>query len=114
MIDLAKTTALDGGLVIWEECARDGAQGKTLMVGDDRIAVAKQSGRLFGVHGPNHVIFAAGFPSICAEEAEIVHRLAGEVDECTLASHGRATRTDVDLGLRALRGARHARATFFI
>jgi 2-isopropylmalate synthase len=114
MLDLARQSARSGRLVIWEEAARDGAQGKTLMTAVQRIALARATGGLFGAHGPHHVIFAAGFPSICGEEFEIVRQLADEVDDCTLASHGRATREDIELGLRALAGAAHARVTFFI
>src|SRR5262249_52808529 len=107
-------TAKAGGCVIWEEVARDGAQAKTLMTAKQRIAIARATGALFGEHGPFHVIFAAGFPSISTEEQEIMRELAGEVDNCTLAHHGRARREDIDLGISVLANAKHARLTFFI
>ncbi len=112
--DVAKETALGGRVVIWEEAARDGAQGKTLMTAPTRVALARATGALFGAHGPHHVIFAAGFPSIGQDEFEIIRRLAAEVDNCTLASHGRATKHDIDLGLSSLEGAKYRRTTFFI
>ena len=113
-MDLVRQTAKGGGLVIWEESARDGAQAKTLMNAEQRVAIARATGNLFGEHGPHHVIFAAGFASISAEEVEIMRQLADQVDNCTLAHHGRARRRDIDLGISALRGAKHARLTFFI
>ncbi len=113
-MDLIRDAAKGGRLVIWEEVARDGAQAKTLMTAGQRVAVARATGDLFGEHGPSHVIFAAGFPSISNEEFEIMRQLAEEVDNCALAHHGRARRDDIDLGVRALRGARYARLTFFV
>jgi 2-isopropylmalate synthase len=114
MQDLARESAQSGKLVIWEEAARDGAQAKTLMSGPQRVALARRQGGMFGAHGPHHLIFAAGFPSICREEFEAIRQLVSEVDNCTLASHGRATEADVNLGLRAMQGARYGRVTLFI
>src|SRR3712207_4095198 len=113
MQDLVRETARAGKLVIWEEAARDGAQGKTLLSGPQRVALARATGALFGEDGPRHVIFAAGFPSIGRQEVEAMRQLAAEVDNCALASHGRATREDIDLGLEALKGAKYGRVTFF-
>ncbi len=114
MKDVVRHSAQAGQLVIWEEVARDGAQGKTLMTGPQRVALARAQGNMFGEHGPNHLIFAAGFPSICREEFEAVRELVASVDNCYLASHGRATRADVNLGIESMKGARYGRITFFI
>ncbi len=114
MKDPVREAALAGRLVIWEESARDGAQGKTLMTGPQRVALARATGELFGEHGPNHVIFGAGFPAIAPEECEIVRQLAAEVDNCSLAPLVRGRRDDVDLGLRAMEGARHGRVAILI
>ncbi|HXY99815.1 MAG TPA: hypothetical protein VEI03_07425 [Stellaceae bacterium] len=114
MMDVVRQTAKAGRLVIWEEVARDGAQAKTLMNANQRVAIARATGALFGQHGPHHVIFAAGLPAVSREEAEIMRQLADQVDNCTLAHHGRARREDIDLGVNALRGAKHGRLTFFI
>jgi isopropylmalate/homocitrate/citramalate synthase len=113
MRDIIRDTALAGHLVIWEEAARDGAQAKTLMTGPQRVALARAHGAMFGEHGPNHLIFATGFPSICQEEFEAIRQVVAEVDNCSLASHGRATREDIDLGIAAMQGARYGRVTFF-
>jgi 2-isopropylmalate synthase len=112
--DRPKEAASRGRLVIWEESARDGAQAKTIMSGRERARVARETGDIFGAEGPSHVIFAAGFPAIGPEEMQAMRVLAESVDNCSLASHGRATRHDVDLGLTALRNAAHPRVTFWI
>ncbi|MEU4343901.1 hypothetical protein AB0H00_21970 [Nocardia sp. NPDC023852] len=112
--DRPKQAASRGRLVIWEECARDGAQAKTIMSGSERALIARETGGIFGSEGPSQVIFAAGFPAIGPEEVQAMRVLAESVDNCSLASHGRATRHDIDLGRTALRDAAHPRITFWI
>lgn len=101
-------------IVIWEECARDGAQAKTIMNADERIHVAHETAALFGDTARHHLIFAAGFPSSSPEEFRIIRKLSEEVRECHLATHGRATRRDIERGLEALKGAALPRLTFFV
>lgn len=113
-IDMPRQAATAGRLVIWEEAARDGAQAKTIMSGDQRARIANQTGEVFGAAGPSQVIFAAGFPAIGVDEVRAMRVLAEKVDNCSLASHGRATRQDIDLGFESLRDACHPRVTFWI
>jgi 2-isopropylmalate synthase len=94
--------------------ARDGAQAETLLNGSQRVQIARAMGKMFGVHGLDHVVFAAGYPSICKEEFEIIRQVAAEVDNVQLATHGRVTPGDIDLGIQALQGVRHGRVTFAI
>lgn len=112
MTDLIRETIQSGHIVIWEEVARDGAQAKTLMTAEQRIKIARAQGKIFGKNGPRHLIFAAGYPSICKEEFEIICQLAAEVDNCSLATHGRAIQKDVDLGIQAMKNARYGRVSF--
>jgi 2-isopropylmalate synthase len=114
LIDLVRASAQAGYLVLWEEVARDGAQHKTLLSGTQRVAVARATSALFGGAAANHLIFAAGFPSICREEFEAIRELAAEIDTCHLVTHGRATREDIDRGLAAIAGARYGRVSFFV
>jgi isopropylmalate/homocitrate/citramalate synthase len=104
----------DGKLVIWEEVARDGAQAKTLMTGVERIQVAKSTAKIFGDSAADHLIFAAGFPSIFGSEFEIIRMLVDHVDECQLAVNGRAIREEVDLCMRAIRGAKFPRVAIVV
>ncbi len=99
-----------GKVVIWEEVARDGAQAKTLLTGEQRVEIARMTSELFRGHGHRHLVFAAGFPSIGKREFEAIRALADQVDTCHLASNGRAMREDVDLCIDSVRGARHPRA----
>lgn len=103
-----------GFLVVWEEIARDGAQGKVLMSAASRVKTARMIGNLFGDSGPDHLVFAAGYPAIGKDEYEAVVCLAGEVDNCALATHGRMLRDDIDLGIDLMSRAAYGRASFAV
>ncbi|ANN16081.1 2-isopropylmalate synthase [Amycolatopsis orientalis] len=108
--DIVRATALSGRLVLWEESARDGAQGKTLMSADFRVELARAQGAVFGADGPRHVVFAAGFPAVCREEFEATRRVALETaGSVSAAAVCRATPDDVLQACRAVAGAPHAR-----
>ena len=112
MNDIVRQTAQAGHIVVWEEVARDGAQAKTIMSGAQRVQIARMHAALHGAYSANHLIFAAGFPSICPEEVEAMRELVAEVDTCSLVAHVRASRSDIDLGIETMRGARFGRITF--
>ncbi|MFJ9344400.1 2-isopropylmalate synthase [Streptomyces sp. NPDC101733] len=108
--DLVRESASAGRVVLWEESARDGAQAKTLMGADFRVRLAREQGRIFGADGPRHVVFAAGFPAVCAEEFEAVRRVAREAEGAvSVAAVCRATRDDVRQAVASVRGSAHAR-----
>jgi 2-isopropylmalate synthase len=109
-VDIVRETALGGRLVLWEESARDGAQGKTLMSADFRVRLARAQGAMFGADGPRHVVFAAGFPAVCREEFDATRRVALEAgDSVSPAAVCRATAEDVLQACRAVEGAAHGR-----
>ena len=112
MTDLVRESMLKGQMVIWEEIARDGAQGETLMTGAQRVEVARAMSKIFGAHAPAHLIFAAGYPAISQDEIEAIIQVAEEVDTCSLATHGRALRSDIDLGIQTMKRNAHGRVTF--
>lgn len=114
MKDLIVDSAKKGGVVFWEEIARDGAQAKTIMSGQERVNIARKHSSLFEGAAQNHLIFAAGFPSIGKNELESIYELAEKIDSCYLATHGRPTRYDVDLGLNALKKAKYGRVSFLL
>ncbi|MFE2726494.1 2-isopropylmalate synthase [Kitasatospora sp. NPDC059327] len=108
--DVVRESALAGRVVIWEESARDGAQAKTLMSADFRVRLALEQGRIFGADGPRHVVFAAGFPAVCAEEFEAVRRVAVEAEGAvSVAAVCRGAAADVRQAVTAVRGSAHAR-----
>lgn len=99
-----------GRVVLFEESARDGAQAKTLMSAAFRVRLAREQGAVFGSDGPRHVVFAAGFPSVCGQEFEATRHVALEAQESVSPSAiCRGTVEDVRLALSAVRGAAHGR-----
>ncbi|MFJ9692832.1 hypothetical protein [Kitasatospora sp. NPDC101183] len=108
--DVVRESARAGRLVVWEESARDGAQAKTLMPAAVRARLAREQGRVFGEDGPRHVVFAAGFPAVCAEEFEAVRRVAVEAEGAvSVAAVCRGRAADVRQAVAAVRGSAHAR-----
>lgn len=113
--DVVRESALAGRLVLWEESPRDGAQGKTLMSADFRLRLAREQGRMFGADGARHVVFAAGFPAVCAEEFHATRRVSCEVEGAVSpAAVCRATASDVREAAAAVRGAVHARVMIVV
>ncbi|MGY3677648.1 isopropylmalate/homocitrate/citramalate synthase [Streptomyces sp. TE33382] len=109
-VDVVRESAGAGRVVLWEESARDGAQAKTLMSPGFRVRLARESGRMFGADGPRHVVFAAGFPAVCAEEFEAVRRVAVEAEGAvSVAAVCRGARRDLEQAVASVRGSRHAR-----
>ncbi|WP_258037370.1 2-isopropylmalate synthase, partial [Streptomyces sp. SM14] len=109
-VDVVRESARAGRVVLWEESARDGAQAKTLMSAEFRVRLALEQGRMFGPAGPRHVVFAAGFPAVCAEEREAVRRVAVETEgRVSVAAVCRGATADVRQALAAVRGVAHAR-----
>ncbi|MGW8331053.1 2-isopropylmalate synthase [Streptomyces sp. NPDC055897] len=114
-VDVVRESARAGRMVFFEESARDGAQAKTLMTADFRVRLAREQGAVFGVDGPRHVVFAAGFPSVCAQEFEATRQVALEAQESVSPSAiCRGTAQDVRLALSAVRGAAHARVMVIV
>ncbi|SER22474.1 2-isopropylmalate synthase [Lentzea albida] len=113
--DAVRESALAGRVVLWEEAARDGAQGKTLMSPDFRVWLAREQGALFGADGPRHVVFAAGFPAVCKEEFEAVRRVAVEAEgTVSPAAVCRGTAADVRQAIVSVRGVAHARVMIVV
>ncbi|MCM3920690.1 hypothetical protein ND748_03230 [Frankia sp. AiPs1] len=113
--DVVRESAQAGRLVLWEESARDGAQGKTLMSAGFRLRLAREQGRIFGSDGARHVVFAAGFPSVCSEEFEATRTVALEsAGAVSPAAVCRATVEDVRLACAAVVGAANARVMMVV
>ncbi|MFJ3641320.1 2-isopropylmalate synthase [Streptomyces sp. NPDC090108] len=109
-VDVVRESARAGRVVLWEESARDGAQAKTLMSAECRVRLARETGAVFGADGPRHVVFAAGFPAVCAEEFEAVRRVAVEAEgTVSVAAVCRGARADVEQAVASVRGSRNAR-----
>ncbi|NED80454.1 2-isopropylmalate synthase [Streptomyces sp. SID11233] len=110
MGDVVRESATAGRVVLWEESARDGAQAKTLMSARARVRLACETGRIFGGDGVRHVVFAAGFPAVCAEEFEAVRQVAVEAEGAvSVAAVCRGAVRDVEQAVASVLGSRHAR-----
>ena len=114
MNDLIIKSANQGGVVFWEEVARDGAQSKTILSGKQRIEIANQHADLFNGNAKNHLIYAAGFPTAGINEFKAVEEMANNFDACYLATHGRPSRGDMDIALEAIKNAKYGRGTFLL
>ncbi|WP_434445474.1 2-isopropylmalate synthase [Lentzea sp. E54] len=113
--DVVRESALAGRVVLWEESARDGAQGKTLMSPEFRVRLAREQGAIFGDDGPRHVVFAAGFPAVCREEFEAVRRVAVEAEgTVSPAAVCRGTAADVRQAVASVQGVAHARVMLVV
>jgi len=99
-------------IVFWEEVARDGAQAKTILNAKQRIEIAKAHANIFNDHGPDHLVFAAGFYSIGKEEVRVIEELAEEVDNCYLAVNCRSSKQEVSDSIRSLKNAKYGRVAF--
>ncbi len=109
-VDAVRESAREGRVVFWEESARDGAQAKTLMGAGFRVRLARETGRVFGADGHRHVVFAAGFPAVCAEEFEAVRQVAVEAEGAvSVAAVCRGVDRDVEQAVASVRGSRNAR-----
>jgi 2-isopropylmalate synthase len=109
MRDLIRDAARRGAVIFHEEVARDGAQGKTLLSGEQRAAVAQAHSGIFRGNANKHLVFNAGFPSAGREEFNAVRAVVERVQSCYLAVAGRVTRADIDLMIQAIDGARYGR-----
>lgn len=113
--DVVRESAQAGRMVFFEESPRDGAQAKTLMSADFRVRLAREQGAIFGEDGPRHVVFVAGFPSVCAQEFEATRKVALEAEgSVSPAAICRGTLEDLRLALSAVRDAAHARVRMVV
>lgn len=100
--------------VNWEEIARDGAQAKTILSGEQRVEIARLHGSLFGENGPDHLVFAAGFISIAEDEKVAIRKLAEEVDNCYLAVNCRCLKNEVNNSIEAIKSAKYSRVAYVL
>lgn len=98
-----------GHLVFCEESARDGAQAKTLMGLAQRRELVERHARLLGAHSFDQLVFVAGFPAVCPQEADMVSALSEEVESAQMMAVCRNTPGDMQAAAQAVRSARQGR-----
>ena len=101
-------------IVFWEEIARDGGQAKTFLTAKQRIEIARMHGNLFNEHGPDHLVFAAGFAAIGKEEIDTIKQLADEVENCYLAVNCRSTHDNILKSIEAIKSAKYGRVAYVL
>jgi len=100
--------------VFWEEIARDGAQAKTILSGKQRVEIARQHGSLFGLNGPDHLVFAAGFISIGKDEVRAIKTMAEQVDNCYIAVNCRSSKKEIGESIDAISEAKFGRIAYVL
>ena len=73
-------TLRDGRLVLCEEVARDGAQGKTLLLGPQRADIFRRTADVLGKHADECLVSMVGFPAIGPGEVDCVRHCLEVLD----------------------------------
>ena len=73
-------TIRDGRLVLCEEVARDGAQGKTLLLGPQRVDLFRRTADVMGEHADECLVSMVGFPAIGPGEVDCVKHCIEALD----------------------------------
>ena len=73
-------TLRDGRLVLCEEVARDGAQGKTLLLGPQRADLFRRTADVLGKHADECLVSMVGFPAIGLGEVDCVRHCLDVLD----------------------------------
>lgn len=113
-MDRIKKSLQQKHFVFWEEIARDGAQAKTILSGQQRVEIAKMHSKIFGDNAPDHLVFAAGFTSIAPQEVETIKYLADNVDTCQLAVNCRSVKDEIIESISAIKRAKYPRVAFVL
>jgi len=113
-MDRIKISLQEGRFVFWEEIARDGAQAKTILSGEQRAEIARQHANIFNDNGPDHLVFAAGFVSIAPQEVEAIKVVAQNVDNCYVAVNCRSKKNEISDSVKAIKEAKFPRVAFVL
>lgn len=73
-------TLREGRLVLCEEVARDGAQGKTLLLGPQRVDLLRRTADVLGEHADECLVSMVGFPAIGPGEVDCVRHCLEALD----------------------------------
>ncbi len=113
-MDRIKESLREKRFVFWEEIARDGAQAKTILSGEQRAEIARLHADMFNGNGADHLVFAAGFVSIAPEEAEIIRIVAQNVDNCYVAVNCRSKKDEILQSIDVIKDAKYPRVAFVL
>jgi 2-isopropylmalate synthase len=107
-------TARSGRLILCEEAARDGAQGKTLLLARQRIELFRRTATVLGGHADRCLVSMVGFPGIGPEE---VREISETIEGLELGYQQVVCRSIEDellSGIDLMRGAHAGRVIFVL
>lgn len=107
-------TVRDGRLVLCEEVARDGAQGKTLLLGPQRVDLLRRTARVLGDHADECLVSMVGFPAIGPGEVACVRQCLEELEVGYQEVVCRTIEQDLLEAIDLMRPARAGRVLFVV
>ncbi len=109
-----RETIRDGRLVLCEEVARDGAQGKTLLLGPQRVDLFRRTAEVMGEHADECLVSMLGFPAIGPGEVDCVRQCIEALDVGYQQVVCRTLERDLVQCIELMRGARAGRVLFVV
>ncbi len=106
--------AREGRFVLCEEAARDGAQGKTLLLASQRVELFRRSAAVLGEWGDTCFVAMVGFPAIGEAEVEVIRETLANVDRGYQQLVCRGLAPELRLGVDLARRARAGRVLFVV
>lgn len=107
-------TLSDGRLVLCEEVARDGAQGKTLLLGPQRADLFRRTADVLGSHADECLVSMVGFPAIGPGEVDCVRHCLEVLDVGYQQVVCRTIERDLLQCIDLMRGAHAGRVLFVV
>ena len=106
--------AREGRFVLCEEAARDGAQGKTLLLASQRVELFRRSAAVLGDWGDACFVAMVGFPAIGEEEVGVIRETLENLDRGYQQVVCRGLAPELRLGVDLARRARAGRVLFVV
>jgi isopropylmalate/homocitrate/citramalate synthase len=103
-----------GRLILCEEAARDGAQGKTLLLAPERLELFRRTAGVLGEHADECLVSMVGFPAIGPEEVDAVRRTLEGLEVGYQQVVCRTIERDLLDSVDLVRGARAGRVLFVV
>ena len=107
-------TIREGRLVLCEEVARDGAQGKTLLLGPQRVDLFRRTAEVMGERADECLVSMLGFPAIGPGEVECVKECLEALDVGYQQVVCRTIEPDLVQCIELMRDARAGRVLFVV
>jgi 2-isopropylmalate synthase len=107
-----RRAAQSGRFVLCEEAARDGAQGKTLLLAPARRSLFERTAAILGPAADDTFVAMVGFPAIGPEEVAVIEATLAGLERGAQALVCRSIPSDLTAGVALARRARAGRVMF--